>query len=190
MAKLIYFLNTSLDGHIEDGNGDITWAIAGDEEFSFISQIVASTGTFLYGRRMYETMAYWETAKEEVELRRTFAEHWQDKEKIVYSTTLGAPKSARTRIERTFDPVAVGRLKAAADRDMLIGGPELASHAMRTDLVDELQMLLHPVVLGSGKPLFPHGVRLDLDLVEQRPFRSGAIFFRYTVKMDQRTAQS
>ena len=182
MARLIYLMNTSLDGYIEDDNGDFGWSTPGDEEFSFFIRVVSSTGTYLYGRRLYETMVYWETAHDLPDQPQSgleFAKRWQEAEKIVYSTTLAKPRSARTRIERVFDPVAVSRLKADADRDILRGGPELASQALKAGLVDEVQMMVCPVVVGRGKRFFPDGLWLDLKLIEERRFPKGAVFVRY-----------
>lgn len=186
MARLIYLMNVSLDGYIEDGNGDFNWSAPSDEVFSFITKIVASAGTFLYGRRLYETMVYWETAHEDDALRTEFAESWQRPEKLVYSRTLAEPRSARTRIERSFDPTVVNRLKVDADRDIFVGGPELAAQAVKVGLVDEIQLMLRPVVVGGGKRFLPAGVRLDLDLVEMKRFQDSTVFIRYTVRPGQR----
>ena len=187
MARLIYVMNTSLDGYVEDGNGDFGWGGENDKELwtHVFLPLVSSFGTYLYGRRMYETMVYWETAPDargSPQFVFEFAKHWRDSEKIVYSRTVAEPRSARTRFERAFDPITVARLKAAAERDIGVMGPELASQAIRAGLVDEFQMVLYPVIVGSGKRFFPDGVRLDLDLVEERRFRNGAVYVRYAVR--------
>jgi dihydrofolate reductase len=186
MAKLIYSMIMSLDGYTEDEHGRFGWGAPEDEEVhSYINHLAAQFGTYLYGRRMYETMVYWETAHAVPDQPRfvlDFAKQWQAAEKIVYSRTLGQPRSARTRIEREFDPDAVRRLKANAQRDITVDGPELAAQAIRAGLVDEFQMIVCPVVVGSGKRFFPDGVRLDLELVEERRFRKGVVILRYAVR--------
>jgi dihydrofolate reductase len=186
MAKLIYSMFTSLDSYTEDGHGRFGWGAPEDEELhSYINELASSFGTYLYGRRMYETMVYWETAhtvRDQPQFVRDFARQWQAAEKIVYSRTLAEPRSARTRIEREFDPGAVRRLKADAEHDITVDGPELAAQAIRASLVDEFQMIVCPVVVGSGKRFFPDGVRLNLELVEERRFRKGVIVLRYAVR--------
>jgi dihydrofolate reductase len=186
MAKLIYLMNTSLDGYTEDEHGRFGWGVAEDEELlSDICEFVSSFRTYLYGRRMYEAMVYWETADQVRDQPRflvEFARKWQAAEKIVYSRILAEPRSARTRIEREFDPGAVRRLKADAEHDISVNGPELAAQAIRAALVDEFQMIVHPVVVGGGKRFFPDGVRLDLDLVGERRFRKGVIVLHYAVR--------
>ncbi len=185
MAKLTYLMNTSLDGYVEDEQGRFDWSGPDDEVVTYIYELSSSFGTYLYGRKIYEAMVYWETdyaAHERTPLRLDFARQWQAAEKIVYSSTLAEPRSARTRIEREFDPEAVRRLKAEAGRDLSINGPELAAYALRAGLVDEIQMFVWPVVLGGGKRFFPAGVRLDLTLVEARTFRSGVVAVRYAVR--------
>jgi dihydrofolate reductase len=156
-----------------------------DEELhSYINQLAPSFGTYLYGRRMYETMVYWETAhtvRNQPQFGLDFASQWQEAEKIVYSRTLVEPRSARTRIEREFDLGAVRRLKAGAEHDITVDGPELGAQAIRAGLVDEFQMIVCPAVVGSGKRFFPDGVRLELELVEDRRFRKGAVVVRYAV---------
>jgi len=185
MAKLIYIMNTSLDGYVEDAQGDFGWTPPNKEVNSYINELASPVGTYLYGRRMYEAMVYWEAAYAEHDLPQyllDWAPQWQAAEKIVYSRTLAEPRSARTRIEREFDPDAVRRLKAEADKDITVNGPELAAHALRAGLVDELQMIVHPVIVGGGKPFFPDGVRLNLELIEARTFRQGVVALRYTVR--------
>jgi dihydrofolate reductase len=186
MAKLIYSMIMSLDGYVEDEQGQFGWGAPEDEEVhSYINELASAFGTYLYGRRMYETMVYWETAhtvpdQPQVVLDR--ARQWQAAEKVVYSRTLAAPRSARTRLERDFKPDTVRRLKVEAERDLTVDGPELAAHAIRARLVDEVQMIVCPVILGGGKRFFPDGVRLDLELLEERRFRKGVVVLRYAAR--------
>ena len=186
MAKLIYSMLMSLDGYTEDEHGGFGWAAPEDEEVhSHINDLATSFGTYLYGRRMCETMVYWETAHTVPDQPRfvlDWARQWQAAEKIVYSRTLAEPRSARTRIERKFDPDAVRRLKANAEHGITVDGPELAAQAIRAGLVDEFQMIVFPVVVDSGKRFFPDGVRLDLQLVEERRFRNSVVVLRYAVR--------
>ena len=186
MAKLIYMMNTSLDGYIEDEHGNFGFGAPQDEEVkAWILPYASSFPTSLYGRRMYETMVYWETAHTlplQTKVGLEFAKQWQAAEKIVYSRTLAEPRSARTKIERAFDPDAVRKLKANAGYDMNIAGPELAAQAIEAGLVDEVQMRICPVLVGGGKRYLPGGVRLDLELLEERRFRCGDIFLRYAVR--------
>jgi dihydrofolate reductase len=185
MAKLIYTMNTSLDGYVEDEHGGIGWTAPDEEVNTYINDRASSCGTFLYGRRMYEAMVYWETAYAahgHPQFLLDWARQWQAAEKIVYSRTLAEPRSARTRIEREFDPDAIRRLKADAEHDITVNGPELAAHALRAGLVDELQMMVCPVVVGGGKRFFPDGLRSDLELVEERAFRKGVVALRYAFR--------
>jgi dihydrofolate reductase len=186
MAKLIYSMLTSLDGYTEDQHGDFGWGAPEDEELhSYINQLASSFGTYLYGRRMYETMVYWETAHsipDQPQFVLDWARQWQATEKIVYSRTLAEPRSARTRIEREFDPDAIRQLKAGAQHDITVDGPELAAQAIRAGLVDEFQPIVCPVVVGGGKRFFPDGVRLDLELIDERRFGNGVIVPRYAVR--------
>jgi len=186
MAKLIYGMITSLDGYIEDEHGDFSWGAPEDEdEHTYINDLASSVGTYLYGRRMYETMGYWETAltiPDQPPFVRDWARQWQAAEKIVYSRTLAEPRSARTRIEREFDPDAIRRIKADLQHDITVNGPELAAQALRSGLVDELQMIVCPVVVGGGKRLLPDGVRMNLERIEQRGFGNGVVVLRYAVR--------
>lgn len=186
MAKLIYMMNTSLDGYTEDEHGGFGWGAPKDEEVhTWIFKHVSSFRTCLYGRRVYETMLYWETAHtipDQPQFVLDFARQWQAAEKIVYSRTLAEPRSAHTRIERSFDPDAVRRLKADIGHDIAVAGPELAAQAIQAGLVDEFQMRICPVIIGGGKRYFPNDVRLDLELIEERRFRNGEIFLRYAVR--------
>ena len=182
MAKLIYASNTSLDGCTEDGGGAFDWAPPDSEVFASITELMGSVGTYLYGRRMYETMAVWETEPSlatQSELTGQFATTWQAADKIVYSSGLAAPSTSNTRLERRFDPDAVAELKAAADRDLLVGGPNLASQALAAGLVDELHLFVWPVVLGGRNPALPTDTRIDLELLDVRRFDSGVVRVRY-----------
>jgi dihydrofolate reductase len=172
----------SLDGYVEDESGNFDWAAPDDEVHAFVNALERSAGTYLYGRRMYETMVYWETADtiaDQPRVVQDFAQVWQSADKIVYSTTLQAVQSARTRIERAFDPDAVRHLKASADRDLTVGGPDLAAQAIRAGLVDEYHLIVVPAVVGGGKPALPGHVRLPLDLVASRQFTSGVVYLHY-----------
>ncbi|MDZ4717427.1 MAG: dihydrofolate reductase family protein [Roseiflexaceae bacterium] len=185
MVKLIYSMLMSLDGYTEDEHGDFGWGAPEDEQVhSYINKLASSVGTYLHGRRMYETMVYWETAHaipHQPQFVLEWARQWQATEKIVYSKTLAEPRSTRTRIEREFDPGAIRRLKANAQHDITVDGPELAAQAIRAGLVDEFQMIVCPLVVGGGKRFFPGGVRLNLDLVEERRFGNGVVILRYTI---------
>ncbi len=184
MAKLIYSAIASLDGYVADEAGEFDWAAPDEEVHAFVNELERPAGTYLYGRRMYEVMAPWETMPlaGEPPAMRDFAEIWRAADKIVYSGTLEAASTARTRIEREFDPDAVRQLKATAGRDLTIGGPELAGQALRAGLVDELQLFLVPVLVGGGKQALPDGVRLELDLVDERRFGDGTVYLRYEMR--------
>ncbi|MEV0719199.1 dihydrofolate reductase family protein [Asanoa sp. NPDC050611] len=179
MANLIYSAITSLDGFTTDRNGDFSWAAPDEEVHAFVNDLERPVGTYLYGRRMYETMVYWETASDEHTVSRDYAAIWQAADKIVYSSTLDAVASARTRLERTFDPDAVRRLKSSADRDLGIGGPTLAAAAFAAGLVDQCQLFLNPVTVGGGTPALPPDQRLNLHLVDERRFPNGVVYLRY-----------
>src|SRR5438270_11241540 len=184
MAKLIYVANVSLDGHIEDAGGSFEWAAVIDEVFTFITDLVRPVGTYLYGRRMYETMAVWETQPAlaaESPLMADFANVWQAADKIVYSTTLHAVSTASTRLERRFDPDAVRDLKTSAASDLTVGGATLAAHALNAGLVDECQLFMYPVLVGEGKPSFPSDARIQLELLEERRFCNGVVNLRYRI---------
>ena len=176
----------SLDGYVEDEHGNFGWGAPDDEAVhAYINELAASVGTYLYGRKMYETMVYWETAPmtpDQPQVALDWARQWQAAEKVVYSRTLAEPRSARTRIERAFDPDALRRLKARAEHDITVDGPALAAQALRAGLVDELQMIVCPVVVGGGKRFFPEGVQLNLELAEERRFGSGVVALRYTAR--------
>jgi dihydrofolate reductase len=182
MAKLIYASNMSLDGCTEDEHGAFDWAPPDDDVFAFITELMRSAGTYLYGRRMYETMAVWETDSSlavRSDLTAEFAKVWQAAAKVVYSSSLAAPSTANTRLERHFDPGAVHDLKAAASRDLLVGGPSLAAQALVAGLVDELQLIVWPVVLGGRKAALPTDMRVELELLDEHRFSNGVVQLRY-----------
>jgi dihydrofolate reductase len=185
MAKLIYSAIASADGYVEDGAGSFDWAAPDEELHRFVNDLERPIGTYLYGRRMYETMLYWETAHTipaQPFAGREFTGIWQAAEKIVFSKTLESVSSARTRIERNFDPGMVRQLKSATEHDMTVGGADLAGLAVRAGLVDELQLFLVPIVVGCGKRALPNGVRSDLELLNTQRFASGAVYLQYRCK--------
>jgi len=185
MAKLIYVANVSLDGYVEDVHGRFDWTEPTDEVFTFITDLVRPVGTYLYGRRLYETMAVWETQPAlaaQSELMADFANVWQAADKIVYSTTLHVVSTANTRLERHFDPDSVRDMKTTATRDLTIGGSTLAAHAFKAGLVDECQLFIYPVLVGDGKPAFPSDARVQLELVEEHRFGNGVVSLRYRTR--------
>jgi dihydrofolate reductase len=183
VAKLIYSAIASLDGYVEDATGNFDWAAPDEEVHAFVNDLERSAGTYLYGRRMYETMRFWERPPDPATQPRVvqeFAAIWQAADKIVYSRTLTDASTARTRIERHFDPEAVRQLKATAARDLTVGGAELAAQAIEAGLVDEYRLLLVPVIVGGGKRWLPEGgVRVDLDLEDERRFRNGTVYLQF-----------
>ena len=190
MAKLIYSAISSLDGYIEDADGNFDWAMPDEEVHRFINNLERAAGTYLFGRRMYETMMVWETDPNlaaDSPLTRDFAEIWQAANKIVYSRTLEAVSTRKTQLERNFNPEAIRQLKEAVEQDILIGGPELAAHAFRSGLIDECHLFLVPIIVGGGKPALPDNVRLELELLEERRFDNGAVFLRYRTKQGKAT---
>jgi dihydrofolate reductase len=185
MAKLIYSAITSLDGYVADENGNFDWAAPDEEVHRFVNDLERPIGTYLYGRRIYETMVYWETAHtlpDQPPFIQDFAGIWQAADKIVYSKTLETPSSARTRIERDFDPGAVRRMKASAGRDISIGGADLAAQAIKAGLVDEYHLFLTPIIVGGGKQSLPDNVRLELELLDERRFGNGVVHLHYRTK--------
>jgi dihydrofolate reductase len=185
MAKLVYLFIASLDGYVEDAGGRFEWAAPGEEAHAFANELDAGVGTYLYGRRMYETMAVWETdaaLAEHSPVTAAFAASWQAAEKIVYSRTLAEPSTRRTRIERSFDADAVRELKADAGSDLAIGGAELAGQALAAGLVDECHAFIAPALVGGGKRALPDGVRLDLELTRERRFADGMVYLHYAVR--------
>jgi dihydrofolate reductase len=181
MAKLIYSAIASLDGYVADADGNFDWAAPDQEVHAFVNDVERPIGTYLYGRRMYETMVPWETIAAEQPVARDFAAIWQAADKIVYSRTLESVSSARTRIEPEFDPAAVRQVKASAERDITVGGAGLAGVALRAGVVDEIQLFLNPIVVGGGKRALPDGVRAGLELLDERRFGNGVVFLRYRV---------
>jgi dihydrofolate reductase len=184
MARLIYASNMSLDGCTEDARGAFDWAPPDDDVFASITEVMRSAGTYLYGRRMYETMAVGETDSTlagQSDLTAQFAKVWQAADKVVYSSSLATPSTANTRLERHFDPSAVHDLKAAASRDLLVGGSNVAAQALAAGLVDELQLFVWPIVLGGRKPALPTDTRADLELLDEHRFSNGVVQLRYGV---------
>jgi dihydrofolate reductase len=185
MAKLIYSAIASLDGYVADEDGNFEWAVPDEEVHAFINDLDRPLGTYLYGRRMYETMAGWETDStlaERSPLMRDFAQIWQAADKIVYSRTLKAVSTAKTRIERDFDPKAVLRMKASAGRDMIVGGANLAVRAFEAGLVDECHLFVAPIVVGGGKRSLPDNVRVKLELLDERRFEGGMVYLHYRIR--------
>lgn len=186
MAKLIYAAIASLDGYIEDPQGKFGWAAPDDEVHAFVNDLERPIGTYLYGRRMYETMVFWETVSTETDEPPVFwdyAEIWRAASKIVYSQTLQTVSSARTRIEREFDPNAIRRLKQSSEADITVGGAELAGHAIGAGLVDECHLFLCPIVVGGGKRVLPDNVRAQLELLDERRFRNGVVHLHYRISV-------
>jgi dihydrofolate reductase len=186
MAKLTYITNVSLDGFIEDARGSIDWTEPSDEVFAFITDLIRPVGTWLYGRRLYETMAVWETdatLAAQSDLMADFAKVWQAGNKIVYSTTLEAVSTARSRLERSFDPDSVRDMKRSATGILTVGGAELAARAFEEGLVDECHLFIHPVLVGGGKPALPRDVRAELKLMDERRFTNGIVYLRYRIPL-------
>jgi dihydrofolate reductase len=185
MAKLIYSALTSLDGYIADEDGNFDWAAPDEEVHAFVNDLERKVGTYLYGRRMYEVMRYWESAQavtDQPPVMWDFAEIWQAADKIVYSRTLEVVSTKKTSIERDFDPEAVRRMKESSERDMSVSGPELATHAFGAGLVDECHLFLAPIVIGGGKRALPEGVRVGLELLDERRFGNGMVYLHYLTK--------
>jgi dihydrofolate reductase len=185
MGQLVYSMITSLDGYAEAAQGDLGRGAEDEEVHTFIGDLFRPVRTFLYGRRMYETMVFWETAHADPDAPAhivQYARDWQAADKIVYSTTLDSVSSERTRIERSFDVDAVRRLKDESEHDLSVDGPNLAAQAIAAGLVDEYHLFVTTSVVGGGKRFFPDGLRLDLDLVDQRAFASGLIYARYRTR--------
>jgi dihydrofolate reductase len=186
MARLVYSAIASVDGYVADADGNFDWAVPDEEVHAFINDLDRPLGTHLYGRRMYETMAGWETdpaLADHSPLMRDFAQIWQAADKIVYSATLQEVSTARTRIERYFDPEAVLRMKASAGRDMIVGGPDLAAQAFRAALIDECHLFVAPIVVGGGKRSLPEGVGIKLELLGERRFEGGMVYLHYRIRI-------
>jgi len=179
MAKLIYTGLQSLDGYVADPSGDFTWAAPDEEVHAFVNELSRQVGTHLLGRRMYEVLRVWDDMGSDEPVIRDFAEIWRSTDKVVYSTSLDEVSTARTRLERTFDPEAVRQWKAESERDLSVGGPHLAAQAVDAGLVDEYHLFLSPVIVGGGNAYLPGGVRRDLELLDERRFGNGVVHLRY-----------
>jgi dihydrofolate reductase len=189
MAKLIYSAIASLDGYTADEDGNFDWAAPDEEVHSFVNDLERPVGTYLYGRRMYQVMIPWETAHTFADQRpvmQDFARIWQAADKVVYSKTLETVSSARTRIEPDFDPEAVRQMKAQTERDITVGGPDLAAQAIKAGLVDEFHLFFVPIVVGGGNQALPDHVRLKLELLDERRFGNGVVHLRYATRTDGR----
>lgn len=185
MAELSYSMIASLDGYVEDADGRFDWAEPDAEVHAFVNDREREVGTYLFGRGMYRTMAPWGTDPSLAEgspETRDFAAIWNAADKVVYSSTPAAVPTARTRLERTFDAEVVRELKRSASREIIVAGPGLAAAAIAAGLVDEVRLLLVPVVVGGGKPVFPRGQRLDLELLAERRFAGGTVHLSYRVR--------
>ena len=185
MAKLIYSVITSLVGFVADRDGNFDWAAPDEEVHTFVNDLERPIGTYLYGRRMYEVMAAWETAHiltDQPAVIQDFAKIWRAADKVVYSTTLETVSSIRTRIERVFDPEAVRQMKASATRDISVGGPDLAAQAIKAGLVDECHLFIAPIVVGGGKQSLPDGVRMNCELLDVRRFGNGVVHLHYRTR--------
>ncbi len=188
MTHLIYSAISSIDGFIEDAHGWFDWAMPDDEVHAYFNDLERTIDTYLYGRRMYETMIVWETDPSiaaSSPLMRDFAETWQAADKIVFSRTLQTVPTSRTRIERDFNPETISRLKASVERNIAIAGPNLAAHAFKAGLIDECHMFLVPIIVGGGKPALPENIRLELELLEEHRFDSGMVHLRYQARGDR-----
>ena len=184
MAKLIYVTNVSLDGFIEDEHGSFDWTEPDDEQFAFITDLIRPVGTYLYGRRLYESMAVWETDPalgRPIGTPCDFAHVWQAADKIVYSTTLDAVSTAKSRLEGHFDPDVIREVKDTASRDLMIGGANFAAHAFRAGLIDECHLFIGPAIVGGGKPSLPSDLRVDLELLDERRFDNGVVYVRHRI---------
>jgi dihydrofolate reductase len=186
VGKLIYSAITSLDGYVADANGNFDWAAPDEEVHRFVNDLERPVGTYLLGRRMYEVMRYWdspEATEDQPDVMTDFARIWRAADKVVYSKTLASVSASRTRLVRDFDANAVRDMKHDP-RDISVGGPSLAAHAIRAGLVDELQLFLTPHIVGGGTPSLPGDVRLDLELIDERHFVSGVVYLRYRINLD------
>lgn len=184
MGKLVYSMLTSLDGYVSDASGGFDWSMPDEELHSYINDVSSAVGTYLLGRRMYQTMVFWETVDDLPGTEAAMLEYgriWREADKIVYSTTLTEVASERTRIERDFDPETLRKLKRSSPRDVAVSGPALAAHALRAGLVDEIKVYVCPVIVGGGNAFYPQDVRLDLELLEERRFGNGTVMLHYAV---------
>jgi len=179
MAKLVYSAITSLDGYVEDEDGNFDWSAPDEEVHAYINDLEREIGTYLCGRRLYDVMVVWETLQSDHPVMRDYAEIWRAADKVVYSRTLDKPSSERTRIEREFDPAVVQQMKTSAGRDISVGGSELAAQAIKAGLVDELNLFLSPVAVGGGKRALPAGARWQLELLDEHRFGNGVVHLHY-----------
>ena len=179
MSKLIYTAITSLDGYVADEDGNFDWSEPDEDVHRFVNDLERPIGTYLLGRRLYDVMVAWETLDDEQPIIKDYAEIWRAADKVVFSRSLGSVSSERTRIERTFEPDVVRRMKAETERDIGVGGPDLAGQALRAGLIDEIRLFLSPIVVGGGTRALPDGVRLDLELLDERRFDNGVVYVRY-----------
>jgi dihydrofolate reductase len=185
MAKLIYSAIASLDGYTADEDGNFDWAAPDEDVHAFVNDLERPIGTYLYGRRMYDVMSYWETAHtvpDQSTAVQDYARIWQGAEKVVYSRTLERVVSERTRIERDFNPAAINQLKESAGSDISVGGPELAAEALRAGLVDEVHLLVNPIVVGGGTRALPDKVHVQLHLLDEHRFGNGVVYLRYRIR--------
>ena len=185
MGKLIYTAIASLDGYVADAEGKFDWAEPDEAVHAFVNDLERPIGTYLYGRRMYEVLVAWETMHERPDLppvHEGYARIWQEADKVVYSTTLEVVSSERTRLERDFDPTAVAEMKAASERDLSVGGPELAAVALRADLVDEIGLFLNPIAVGGGTQALPDDLRVPLELIDELRFDNGVVYVSYRTR--------
>ncbi len=184
MAKLVYSAITSLDGYVADESGNFGWAAPGEEVHGFINDLERPIGTYLYGRRMYDVMRFWETfdTAGQSGVARDFAQIWRAADKVVYSKTLETLSTAKTRIERAFIPEAIDEMKRASTRDITVGGPGLAAHAIQAGLIDEFAQFITPVIIGNGTHWLPRRARIDLELLDERRFKSGVMYLRYSAR--------
>lgn len=185
MGRLIYTGIASLDGYVADEDGNFGWSAPDEEVHAFVNDLERPIGTYLYGRRLYEVMVYWETAhtlSDQLPVERDYTDIWQAADKIVFSRTLQKPSSARTRIEREFDAQAIRQLKAAADRDLSVGGADLAAQAITGGLVDECHLFVSPIMVGGGTRLLPGNIRRELELVDERRFGNGVVYLHYRIR--------
>jgi dihydrofolate reductase len=179
MAKLVYSAIASLDGYVADEHGKFDWSAPDEEVHAFVNDLEREIGTYLLGRRLYDVMVVWETMQDDHPVMRDYAQIWRAADKVVFSKTLDAPSSERTRIEREFDPAVIQQMKTSVERDISVGGAELAAQAIKAGLVDELNLFLSPVVVGGGKRALPAGVRWQLELLDERRFGNGVVHLHY-----------
>jgi dihydrofolate reductase len=185
MARLVYAVLASLDGYVADEAGNFDWAAPGEDVHRFINELERSVGTYLFGRRLYEIMAVWQDfpdIEQEPEVIGEYAAIWQSADKIVYSETLAAVTTPKTRLDRSFDPQSVRAMVTDQEQDVSIGGPTLASHALRAGIVDDIHLFIVPHIVGGGTPCWPAGLPLQLDLAEQERFSDGTVYLHYTTR--------